>query len=357
MGFPVGTTKIAAVKVAANADYPNTTNNCINFDLSKCSAAWWGAVTALSDIVVYDAVSDTLRPRYICPTSSIAGKTGWGVCDSAISPLGKTLYLCIVPGAGAVNAATAHTNSNCFSAHGYDVASGNIPDKTGAYTGTVSNCTYSQAGVICKSLLLNAANSRVDLGVITQVSGATQFSWVLLFSKNVIGSGGSFLWRASASSTDYLNIYFSGTDFGVTIRIGGVSSYGVVSNYPSFLTANVFSLLTIQYDGTQVNGNTALQNAARLKVQFDNSAKSITFSGAAIPAALPIVTDSSYAGYPTTNFEGKYDEDRYYSRPISLSEVALMYKNLKDHSNFATYSDYSLLRTPYSFNMGMAYVY
>jgi len=114
MGFPTGTTAKTLVTIEPNVNYPTVSNYAALLDLSKCSASWWAANPATSDIVVYDAVADAVRPRHVCGAFDPIGKTGWVSVDTPVSAYGRALYLCVVPSAGAVNAAAAHTNSGFF---------------------------------------------------------------------------------------------------------------------------------------------------------------------------------------------------------------------------------------------------
>jgi hypothetical protein len=347
MGFPAGVSKIAAFKIAANASYPTSSSEPVNFNLSQCSEAWWDAVTDLSDIVVYDAVSDMLRPRYICPLASIVAKTGWGTCDSAVSLLGRTLYLCVVPGAGAVNAAAAHTNSGCFSAHGFDVTSGNIPDKTGAYTGTTNSLTYDQTGLICKSASFDGDDATVDIGNVTQLNSVSQFTVGLLVNwRNVTQIDNFFKKELNATNMVKLR---SGTSRFYCHVGAGSDSYAYVDVASTGVSINTWFTAFMVYNG-------GLSAADRVKLYINGAVQEFTGSGGgAFPEATSdLSAATAMYGAPVQALNGYIDEGRLFSRALSVAEIFMMDKNLRDHANFATYSDYSLSRNvASSLNIGI----
>jgi hypothetical protein len=346
MGIPAGTIKIFAMSIAGNASYPTTTNNCINFDLSKCNAAWWSAVTALGDIVTYDPVADLVLPRYICPLTSTVTKTGWGTFDSSMTPAGKTILLCVVPGAGVVNNVTAHTNSGCYTSYGYDVASGNIPDKTGAYTGSAGNLSYGETGVICKSASFNGNNSQVSMGIIPQLDSAAAHTFQFLFSQRDL-SQTDILMRLGGSSS-YVMVYTNSGNFIFLVQTSGTGASGrFVSS--TQLTANQLELMTLVFKG---NG---ADNAAKMQIYVGASSTPVplTFTGT-LPATLPILNDSGVRaiGYNSSSLDGLIDESKFYSRGLSAQEHFFMRKNLLDHTNFATYTSYTLSTKSNRFRFG-----
>jgi hypothetical protein len=330
MGFPIGTAERTLVSIAPDVSFPTVSNYSALLDLSKCNNAWWSTISAASDVVVYDAIADVVRPRHVCAAFNAASKIGWLAVDTPVSPAGRELYLCSVPGSGSVNAAAAHTNSSCYSAYGYDEASGNILDKTGAYNATPSALTYSQTGAVCKSILFNAANSHVNMGVVTQVSGATKHTFQFLMSKNVIGTG-SFILRLGTSGTDYATLINSGTQLNFQINVASVSSQARVSNYGSYMSNDTLALVTVVFNGEGIG------NLERAKI-YINTANATDAYISTIPAALPIVSTATRIGYDSSSFLGKMDESRFYSRDLSAAEVYLFHKNVLNHNNFASYS-------------------
>jgi hypothetical protein len=324
MGLPVGTTKITKVVVAANASYPTISNFPVMFDLSKCSAAWWAAVSVAGDIVVYEPVTDSIKPRHICSAFDAVNKVGWLTCNSAMSSAGRTLYLCAAPGYGAVNAAAAHTNSGCFSAHGFNETSGAILDKTGAYNGTASNLTYNQTGIVCKAAGFNGLSSNVSLGGVSSLNNLTQFTVSVLAKLRAGGSGG-YLYSNSVSSTNRLMmlslangrlyVYVNESEIRETIADATPGSYYMYTVSVNLTSASVGLLI----NGVRVP---TLPPVAPL------------------PSSLGTLSAAPFLyGRASTSLDGSIDESRLWNRALSDQESFLEYKNLLDHNNFATYSD------------------
>jgi hypothetical protein len=332
MGLPVGTAERTLVSILPNSNYPTVSNYPALFDLSRCTTAWWSAVSVAGDIVVYDAVADVIRPRHICGAFSKAGNTGWISVDTPVSAAGRQLYLCVVPSSGAVDAAAAHTNSGCFSAYGLDEASGNFIDKTGAYSGVASGvASYGVSGLVCKKATMNSG-STINLGRVTQLSSVNKFgvTWLLDISSF---AATNYLFYRNVSGTNTMRVYID-TSKVLNIFLRNANTYTYTSNLSSLVSVNTPFLLSMYYDYTKST------DAERFKVYLNGSL--LTGSGStALPSSLgdlsTVDTFIQSNAFGAT-IAGSLDEVRLWNLMNSSSFEFLQYKNMLDHSNFASYA-------------------
>jgi len=101
-----------------------------------------------------------------------------------------------------------------------------------------------------------------------------------------------------------------------------IGAAGGIATSPSVVDTN-FHIFSIAYDGTQTNGNVALQNAARLKMRIDSIDQSLTFSSN-VNSTTDGTTTYWYLGTDidaNNDFDGYVGEIIVYVRTLTSVEI------------------------------------
>ena len=110
-----------------------------------------------------------------------------------------------------------------------------------------------------------------------------------------------------------------------------IGAAGGLASSPATVDTN-FHVFTTVFDGTQTNANQALQNAARLKMNIDTVAQTLTFT-ANVGSTSNANTTYLYLGTDTSSnndFDGYIGELLIYNRTLSASEISQTETYLKN---------------------------
>lgn len=221
--------------------------------------------------------------------------------------------------------------ANCYggstdyiTVHHLEESSGNAIDSAGNYDGTVSGATQGATGQVEKGYDFDAVTEYVNLGNVSETSGAaklTGFLWLSLGALDVLqyilrqynDADELFYLISETPSTGTLGVHIGASD--------GTVATGVYYYANDGFLVNQQTLLSFVFDGTQTG------NADRLKILQNAINKSLTFTNN-VPAQTGVLSGSALTlGYSTNSLNGIVDEFRLIAGALTANQIATHYYN------------------------------
>lgn len=133
----------------------------------------------------------------------------------------------------------------------------------------------------------------IDHGLVPWLYNASAFTFGFWYIPESLAQFSQMV-TVGTSGTAKITIGSGGTGAGGTSAIAVVITNGAANSYGytagSKLSVGVPVYLVVRFDGTFTDGNAAVQNAGRLKVDVNGVAQTLTFAADPIPATTPNIT-------------------------------------------------------------------
>ena len=144
-------------------------------------------------------------------------------------------------------------------------------------------------------------------------------------------SARSGLFATHGNSANDFNAWFNTTSQGyLYIYVGGANALSINQFYDLGLVNKWFHL-TLVYDGTFTDADTATQNAGRIKMYINGSYVAFNNAGSGtIPSSIPTGNTGMYIGtYTPTSYEygGKMSNAQIWNESLTAAEVSTLYNN------------------------------
>lgn len=318
-------------------------------NISNITGSFWNLVTARGDIVVYDAVHDVIVPSWI-DEFNLSTKTAIITIDAAPSTSTDTVYqIHVCPGYGYTDDPDTFTNSNCLIRHDLGSSASPLVDSCGNYNLTNSGGTLEQTGKIGKCVYLNGTSKTLTLPAITELTGATKWSSMILIKDGNFTASNRISVKLSAPNYEFSSQFNAGYYLPYFPCTTGGQAQATISC--STLSANDWNIIRWCYDGSgstnddkvkfYFNGQNVIPDAwevgqpvasaatggsAQLQYGGDGYASSLYFD------EIQHSTDTKTSGYALTEYNTIFD-----STAVVISSQALTdYTNIVVSDTFVS---------------------
>jgi hypothetical protein len=202
----------------------------------------------------------------------------------------------------------------------YYTADNTPNDALGTYNGTLTNGATYGTGIINNGFSFDGVNDYVDIGNNLDFDGSTPFSISCWIKTSVTGANQVFVSKFNSSTVGYLFRKSSnGSNLNFVIGAGS-SAYFSINSVGLNLVNNVYSMITVTYDGTGGAGVKFYQDG----VLLSNSGIWNTYNGSSSSNTESFKIGSFDNSY---FFNGSIDEVSVFNKELSASEVTELYNS------------------------------
>jgi len=307
-------------------------------DLSLLDDAIWDEITIAANIAIVDNNTNVKTPRLI-ELFSKAGKAGFAtVSNTVTTPSIATFKVQAGATINETNSTAPLTTNNYITNIGFDEASGAVVDSVGNYSGKTMTGTQNRTGLIGKAALFDANGAEYNMGVVSQLTGATKLQIKMRCKFNYSGAfQNTFYWW----NDDWVIGMYLSAGGAIIIGIGAAAANNVAfycgTAYTPWLVGDLLTgwhQYTVSYDAAG-SGNTGRVKLSIDGFRYINYAASV----GTIPAALPDNTGKSFhvgeAGI--NNMPTKADVDQFSIRTnFNLGDEKTAWNNVSKMSTFWT---------------------
>ncbi|MEP7166772.1 MAG: LamG domain-containing protein [Candidatus Woesebacteria bacterium] len=197
----------------------------------------------------------------------------------------------------------------------------------GSCTGSTSELWKNSAtGKFNSGLYTDGTDDYADLGDLPNTETQSQLSWSFWVNPTSLATAKCIFCKANSAATQQGWFFRTDASTSTTLRVGIPTGTTDQSTYGSVTTAlsnGAWKHVVAVFDGT------ATGNSNRLKIYINGKLQTTTYTGT-IPAATTATTSNARLGAAsdtTDYFNGRTDDVRIFSYPLSLQQVQKLYSD------------------------------